>query len=98
MLLTLAVTLAACRVGPASPSPRPLGGLLITCAPNDASVFIDDKYQGTVAAARQRPLALPEGTYRIEIRREGYFSHFGEVVVSNGVQQRLEVKLRQEPF
>jgi hypothetical protein len=96
--LTVLLTSAACQVGPALPSPRPLGGLLLTCAPEDALVYIDDTYQGTAAAASKRPLALPAGTYRVEVRRDGYFSHFAEVVISKGVQQRLEVKLRKEPF
>jgi hypothetical protein len=70
----------------------------IRCEPGDALVYVDDQYQGSVKALAARPLMLPEGSHRIEIRRDGYFSHFAEVTNAKGVQQRLEVKLRKEPY
>ena len=97
-----AVLVAAC--GPpskgvaASPKPRINRGLTITCMPDSADVYVNDKYMGNVAGLRSRPLALPAGTHRIELRLEGYFSHFAEVTVARGVQQKLDVTLRKEPF
>ena len=94
----LMILLVAC--GSAGPSPRALpgGGLLIHGAPSDATVFIDEKYLGTVASLGGRALELPEGTHRIEVRKEGYFAHYAEVTLARGVQQRLEVQLRKQPF
>jgi len=61
-------------------------------------LFVDDKYMGTVAGLKGRPLMLPEGPHRIELRRDGYFAHYADVTVAKGVKQRLEVTLRKEPF
>jgi hypothetical protein len=41
---------------------------------------------------------VPEGPHRVEIRRDGYFPHFVELTAAKGVRQRLEVKLRKEPY
>jgi hypothetical protein len=75
-----------------------LGGLAIRCDPPDAVLFVDDKYMGTVGSLKGRAVKLPEGVHRIEVRKEGYFSHFAEVKVAKGVRQQLEVALRKEPF
>jgi hypothetical protein len=94
----LGLLLCACPTpGPGIPV-RPLGGVQIRCEPTDALVYVDDQYRGSVAALGARPLMLPEGVHRIEIRRDGYFPHFAEVTTAKAVQQRLEVKLRKEPY
>ena len=77
---------------------RPLGGLMIVCEPGDAGVYIDDQYMGQVSALSRRPLRLPAGPHRIEIRRDGFFSHFAEITIDEGVRQKLAVKLRKEPY
>jgi hypothetical protein len=93
----LALALACC--GPAPDAARlTLGGLSVRCDPPDAVLFVDDKYMGTVGSLKGRAVKLPEGVHRIEVRREGYFSHFAEVKVAKGVRQKLEVALRKEPF
>ena len=50
------------------------------------------------AVLQKRPLALAAGTRRLEVRRDGYFAHYAEVTIAKGVRQRLEIKLRKEPF
>ncbi len=88
-----------CGSAPASAmKPRPLLGLHIQCQPNDAQIFVDDRYMGAVKGLDKDLLKLSPGTHRIEIRRDGYFAHFAEVSLEKGVRQRLEVKLRKEPF
>jgi hypothetical protein len=86
---------ATCRP-PAQPTIRPQAGLAIACEPQDATLFIDDRYVGVVARLGQ--LVLPEGLHRLELRRDGYFAHFAEVTLVKGVRQKLAVKLRREPF
>ena len=95
-----AVVLLTAGCGPGAPPPIsvPTGGLSVRGQPADAMLFIDDRYVGTVGGLKGRPLPLPEGVHRIEVRRDGYFAHFAEVTVARGVQQRLEVTLRKEPF
>lgn len=77
---------------------RPLSGLNITCEPGDALIYVDDRYLGSVKGLTRKPLVLPVGDHRIEIRREGFFAHFAEVKVVKGVRQQLTIKLRREPF
>lgn len=94
----LGLFLSSCGPRPTDTLPRLVGGLQIECDPADALIYVDDKYLGSVKGLKQRPLKLTEGTHRIELRREGYFAHYAEVTVVKGVQQRLQVKLRKEPF
>jgi len=89
---------ASCRTPSPAVPPRALGGLLIACEPADALIYVDDRLQGSVDSLKRQPLLVPEGFHRLELRRDGYFSHFAEVTVAKGVQQRLEVKLRKEPY
>jgi len=99
-VIVVVALLIASGCGPAAPSPRalPAGGLVVVSDPPDAMLFVDDKYVGTVASLKGKPVMLAKGTHRIEVRRDGYFAHYAEVTVAEGVQQRLEVQLRQEPF
>lgn len=95
-----AALLGAPACGPAMPdaSSQPAQGIAIVCDPADALLFVDDRYVGTVAGLRGRPLPLAEGSHRIEVRRDGYHAHYAEISIAKGVRQRLEVKLRKELF
>ncbi|MFH1131772.1 MAG: PEGA domain-containing protein [Pseudomonadota bacterium] len=77
---------------------RPTEGLVVACDPADAQIFVDDRYCGTVESQKGRPLTLPVGFHRIELRKEGYWAQFFEVNLVQGVRQKIEVKLRKEPF
>jgi len=79
-------------------SVQELGGLQIACEPADALLYVDDRYMGSVASLAKRPLPLPVGPHRLELRSEGHFAHFAEITVAKGVRHRLEVKLRKEPY
>jgi hypothetical protein len=98
LLVPCLAALAGC--GPRVPkmNPRPLQGVNIECEPADAQLYLDDKFLGSVKGLDKRPLMLPEGTHRLEIRKDGYFAHFAEIKVVRGVRQRLRVKLRRVPF
>lgn len=100
VIALVSLLLLAHGCGPAAPSPRalPTGGLVVVSDPPDAMLFVDDKYVGTVASLKGKAVMLAKGTHRIEVRRDGYFAHYAEVTVAKGVQQRLEVQLRQEPY
>jgi len=94
----LLVLCQGCPTGAAPPRPRPLGGLVVRCQPADAMIYVDDHLEGSASSFGQRPLALPLGFHRVEIRRDGYYPYFAEVTVVEGVRQQLEVQLRREPF
>jgi hypothetical protein len=78
--------------------PRPTAALDISCFPADALVYVNDIYAGSAVSLKKHPLILPEGMHRIELRRDGYFSHFEEVRLQRAERKRLGVKLRKEPF
>jgi hypothetical protein len=98
LLLPAAAAVTGC--GPSVPrvDPRPVEGVHIECEPADAQLYLDDKYLGSVKGLDSKPLMLGEGDHRLEIRKDGYFSHFAEIKVVRGVRQRLKVKLRAVPF
>lgn len=99
LLLLLGVAGVSCGPkGPGELHPRTLQGLLIQCEPADAAVYVDDRYIGSVKGLDRKALPLEPGTHRLELRRDGYFSHFSEVKVVAGVRQRIQVTLRKEPF
>lgn len=84
--------------GESNAGPRALQGVVLDCEPDDALIFVDDRYMGSVKGLTARPLTLAAGVHRIELRREGYFSRYLDVTVERGVKQHLRVKLRKEPF
>jgi len=96
--LAAAVAGACGTPGKKALKPRALVGLYIKCQPDDAQIFVDDRYMGTVKGLDKRPLKLGVGLHRLEIRSEGYFTHFAEVKLVHGLKQDLDVKLRKEPF
>lgn len=79
------------------PRSVPSGAVSIRCAPDDAEVYLDDARAGVCASLRTRPLVLPEGKRRLEIRRTGYFVHYSDVEVSASRQRTLQVTLRPIP-
>ncbi len=98
-ILLALVCFSSCKTtNPGPPQARALGGLVLRCEPMDAKIFVDDQYLGQVSALTKQPLHLPAGLRRVEIRREGFFSHFTEVTIDKGVRQKLTVKLRKEPY
>jgi hypothetical protein len=58
----------------ASPEAVAYGGVSFEIAPEDAQVFVDGGYAGTVAdfGPSSPPLTLPIGVHRIELRAPGY--------------------------
>lgn len=77
---------------------RPFGGLELDCLPQDAEVFVNDQYVGTVEGFAGKPIQVPAGLVRLELRREGYFSAYHELSVTPGTQQSLSVSLRRRPL
>ena len=98
VVLLLIVSGCASRSRGAQPPRIIEGGLLVSCIPSDAEVIIDGRFVGVVSSVGGRPIPLPEGLHRVELRRDGYFSAYHEVRGVRGVRQRLQVELRQVPF
>lgn len=77
---------------------RAMGNLIIDSDPEDAEIYVDDRYIGVVGVLNKSPIAIAEGEHRLEVRRDGYFSSYHEIRVVKGVRQRLRVSLTRVPF
>ena len=70
------------------------GMLLVSSEPIGAMVSIDDK-QATTTPFKQR---LPEGSYKVEISRDGYFPEKQTIELKPGDRKSLSVKLKSIPM
>lgn len=93
--IALALTsLAACA---SAPAPAASGTLRVACTPDDAEVYLDDRFAGACAVLRARPLAAAAGLRRVEIRRPGHFTRYVEAEVRARASSDLRVDLRKSP-
>jgi hypothetical protein len=86
----LAAALAGCASAP------PQTHLTLTGNVPDASVTIDDQDVGTVKHVTKRGVALPPGTHRLTVEKQGYFP-FDKLIESNGKSLAVDVKLEPIP-
>jgi hypothetical protein len=89
-----ALGFAACT-SVASPS-RGLASLRIYVTPENARVYIDERFFGTGAVLSQAPKPLPAGTHRVSVEADGYFPHDVELELPKG-ETRIELRLRAIP-
>jgi hypothetical protein len=66
-------------VNPNAPSPED-AIVKITSTVPDASLWVDGRYIGTIGALRGG-IAIREGTHRLELRHDDYFSRYTELTV-----------------
>jgi hypothetical protein len=84
---------------PEGAPPPPLDGsqsaglLALDVSPNDASVYVDGRFVGSVRQTGE--LELSPGPHRIEVVRPGYETAEREVVIEAGRTSRLFVSLRR---
>jgi hypothetical protein len=72
---------------------RDFGQLRIEVRPDDASIYVNDRFQGT--ARQVRTLDLPPGRHRIEVVRPGYRTEEREVQITPGETSELSLELRR---
>ncbi|MDP3213184.1 MAG: PEGA domain-containing protein [Deltaproteobacteria bacterium] len=96
MARTLAVA-ALLGCGAARPRVAPAAGSLVfVCEPADARVTIDETDLGPCALWSTRGVALPAGTHRLVVSREGYLPMESEVV-PDGRRVTVRAVLRRVP-
>jgi hypothetical protein len=78
-ILLLAVSAAAC-----TPAKSPTVSLRMNGKVPAAMVMIDERYVGSLAVVARRGVALPVGTHRITVERQGYFPYDRLVEVHAG--------------
>ena len=92
-VVTFAATLAL-FAGCASAPPQT--HLTLTGNVPDASVTIDDQDVGTMKHVTKHGVALPPGTHRLTVEKQGYFP-FDRLIESKGKTVSLKVELEPIP-
>lgn len=74
------------------------GLLAIFCEPNDASVFVDNVFQGKAKQFDGRPgyLQLTSGQHAIRLEMNGYQPYRQDVYVSDDGKEELKINLRKK--
>jgi hypothetical protein len=62
-----------------------------------ASVYIDEGFSGRAADLGRGGIRVAHGTLRVEVRADGYFPAYKDVVVRTGETARVEVPLKAIP-
>jgi hypothetical protein len=94
-LVAASLALAAC-----APSNRALkldAQLAVACNVSEARIYVDDVFRGRAVELRGRALGVPSGARRIEVRADGWFTAYRDVVVPHAGRAAVEVALRRVP-
>ena len=98
MTRTVAVAVAVAVAGCAhSPSVKLDAQLAIACNVPEARVYVDDVFRARAAELRGRALAVPSGARRVEVRADGWFTAYRDVVVPHAGRAAVDVDLRRVP-
>ena len=62
-----------------------------------ASVYIDEDFSGRAADLGRGGIRVAHGNLRVEVRADGYFPAYKDVVVHSGETARVEVPLKAIP-
>lgn len=75
------------------------GRLRIEVEPEDASVYVDGRFVGTGEELKglRRGLLVDAGAHRISVVRPGHKAFDSDVVIDEGEQELLEIRLDREP-
>jgi hypothetical protein len=77
---------------------RPLNASVsIDCPVGDARVYINDRFCGRAAELARTAVPVAAGTLRVELRADGYFTAYRDLLVGSGAHERLHVDLRRVP-
>jgi hypothetical protein len=71
--------------------------LAIACNVPEARVYVDDVFRGRAAELAVGALLVPSGARRVEVRADGWFTAYRDVVVPHAGRSRVEVALRRVP-
>ena len=87
------VVLASCGYQNLRPTPTKLQ---VIAEPEDARVYVDERFVATGRVLAQRPRELRTGEHRVSIQAPGYFPHDVEVDLPPGTTT-IEIRLRPIP-
>lgn len=80
-----------------SGAPRLDAQLAVACNVPEARIYVDDVFRARAAELAGRALAVPSGARRIEVRADGWFTAYRDVVVPHAGRAAVDVALRRVP-
>jgi hypothetical protein len=95
ILFTFALAAAALLTGCPKTTARPKQGVRIRCKHADARVFVDGHFLGRGRRVFDKIISLPPGRHLIEVRMDGHYVRYREVVVERGNVHRLKLSLHR---
>lgn len=97
MRYIVAAALFSAACAPTKPMVRADGQLAIACNVPEARVYVDDVFRGRAAELAAGALLVPSGPRRVEVRADGWFTAYRDVVVPHAGRARVDVALRRVP-
>jgi hypothetical protein len=94
-LIAAALFSAACA--PTKSVVRADGQLAVACNVPEARVYVDDVFRGRAAELAVGALVVPSGARRVEVRADGWFTAYRDVVVPHAGRARVDVALQRVP-
>ncbi len=91
--LASALLLGACGF---QGQPTTRAKLRVVAEPEDARVFVDDRFVATARVLAREPLALRPGAHLLTVTASGYFPHDMQIDLPTG-ETKIEIELRPVP-
>ncbi|HXU72190.1 MAG TPA: hypothetical protein VN947_22830 [Polyangia bacterium] len=97
MRYIVAAALFGAACAPTKSAVRTDGRLAIACNVPDARVYVDDVFRGRAAELVGAAVLVPSGSRRVEVRADGWFTAYRDVVVPHDGRAAVDVALRPVP-
>jgi hypothetical protein len=97
MKYVVAAALFSAACAPTKAVVRADGQLAVGCNVPEARVYVDDVFRGRAAELGGGALLVPSGARRVEVRADGWFTAYRDVVVPHAGRATVDVALRRVP-
>lgn len=97
MRYLVAAALFGVACAPTKSAVRADGQLAIACNVPEARVYVDDVFRGRAAELSGGAVLVPSGSRRVEVRADGWFTAYRDVVVPHAGHASVDVALRRVP-
>ena len=97
MRYVVAAALFGAACAPTRTAVRADAQLAVACNVPEARVYVDDVFRGRAAELAIGSLLVPSGARRVEVRADGWFTAYRDVVVPHAGRARVDVALRRVP-
>ncbi len=93
LALIVLLLACACASSPSTSSPDAPSVLQVDVQPPDASIYIDDQYQGQIDGWRDGRIPIEPGARRVELRADDYLPQRFDIDVEPDAWLTLRVRL-----